>query len=173
MIRYEDKHIYQIVEISRKIICYSNVSWIDNETAVKRKSFPELLALTPKHQRSNFSLNKNQKASSMDKSLIFANFRFFKLTQDFFHLSQSTLQSHFDFILSSALSSSESLNQTFLTITNLFVAYRPVTYLQDKIFAERLAFIASDQPFFISLLQLFSFLFTTNNAKPIEPKTYK
>ena len=162
-----------MVETSGKIMRYSNVSWIDNKTAVKRKSSPELLASTPKHQRSNFSLDKNQEASSTDESPIFANFRPFEPTQDFSHPSQSTSRSRSDSILSSAPSSSESLNRTFPTATNSSAAHRSITYSQGKVFAEPQALIASDQPLPISFLQLFGLLSVASNSEPTEPKTYK
>lgn len=69
-----------MVETSGKIIYYSNISWIANETVIKRKSFLKLLALISKYQHLNSLLDKNQKANSIDESLIFANFYLFELT---------------------------------------------------------------------------------------------
>ena len=135
---------------------YSNVGWIDNEIAVKRKSSPEFLAPSPKHQRSNSISEINQEASNLDETRIFANFQPFEPAQDFSHPSRNQARIRSDSILSSAPSSSEILNQTFATPKNPSTAHRPVTRSQGKLPSEPQALIASDQSSQICSSQLFS-----------------
>ena len=55
---------------------YSNIEWLDNKIAIKRKSSPELFAPAPKHQRSDSILEKSQNASNISYEIaIFADFQ--------------------------------------------------------------------------------------------------
>ena len=124
---------------------YSNVGWIDDWIAVKRKSSSELLAPAPKHQRSNSTLEENLESSNiLNDSPVFADFRYFAPTQDVPHPSRNLLPSRSISILSSALSSSENLDPPLTTPTNAIAVHRPVTRSQGKILAGPQALIASD-----------------------------
>ena len=64
-----------MIEISGKIMHYSNIGWLDNETAIKRKSSPKLLATAPKDQYLDSVLEKTQNVSNIsDKKAILCTF---------------------------------------------------------------------------------------------------
>lgn len=109
--------LYRIVEASGKIMCYWNLGWIGNGTAVKEKirsrtTFYSSKASTGRFYSRSGHCETWKLATFQSKTPVFTDFQPFKakLTQDFPYISRNSLSSRSDSIISSALSSSESLD---------------------------------------------------------------
>ncbi len=166
-----------MVEASGKIIRYSNVRWMDNETEAKKKHSSGPLASASKRQRPNPTQEeplKTLKTSNIINGIpVFANYQLFEPTQDFSHPSRNLLPSRSVSILLSAPSSSDSLAPPSTTSINPAPVHRPVTRSQEKVPAQPQALIPSDQPLSMSIPQFFGLLSLAFNSEPIGPKTYK